>query len=116
MWWRPPRISPSIWGNVTCAPRSLAGKQIVLRKTAGPRKRSIAATRLRHGRPRPAERHQHDLRRNAETERHDAAAQPARDDDVAVDPHMAISQPVAVSRRHHRRPPEQSHLTAVGMS
>src|SRR6266850_8485139 len=62
--------------------------------------------RLRNGRAFAAHRHQHDFRRNAETERHDAAAKAAGNDDIAICPGMAVGQPVPVARRHHRRPAE----------
>ena len=44
-----------------------------------------------------AQRHENDLRRHAETERHDAAAEPARDDQITSLAHMAIREPVAVA-------------------
>ena len=44
-----------------------------------------------------------------------AAAEAAGDDDVAICPGVPVSQPVSVTRRHHRRPPEQPHLAAMGM-
>src|SRR6266481_1548978 len=71
--------------------------------------------RLRNGRAFPAQCHQHDFRRDAETDRHDAAAKAAGDDDVAACPGVAIGQPVSVTRRYHRRPAEQSYLAAMGM-
>ena len=70
---------------------------------------------LRHRRPMSAaQRHQHDFRRNAEAERHDAAAEAAGDDDVAVHADVAIGQ--LRPGRRDRRPAQQPHLAAMGMA
>ena len=63
-----------------------------------------------------AQRYLDDLGRHAETKRHDAAAEPAGHDDIAIDPRMAIGKKVAVAGRHHRRPAEQADLAAMGMT
>ena len=60
-----------------------------------------------------AQRHQHDLWRDTESERHQAAAEAAGDHDVAIGADVAIDQPLA--RRRHRRPSEQPKLAAMGM-
>src|SRR6478752_7903883 len=109
MWWRPSRTAPSIWGNVTCAlcwsERRLFCEKFAWRASTG---------ELRDGRPLPAQRHQHDLGRDAETERHDAAAETAGDDDIAVHADVTIGE--KWPGRRHRRPAEQADLAAMGMA
>src|SRR6266567_293223 len=71
--------------------------------------------RLRNGRAFPAHPHQHDFRRDAETDRHDATAKAAGDDDVAACPGVGGSQPVSVTPPPPPRPTEQTPLAAMGM-
>src|SRR6185437_6307874 len=63
-----------------------------------------------------AQRHLHDFRRHAETKRHDAAAEAAGNDHVAIEPRVAIGEAIAVTRRHDRRPSEQPDLATMSMS
>src|SRR5882724_3021628 len=69
---------------------------------------------LSHGQAGSAQRYQANLRRDAEAERHDAAAEPPGDDDIAVHADVAIGEPLP--GRRHRRPAEQPYLTTMGMS
>src|SRR5262249_10884040 len=43
----------------------------------------------------------------------DAAAKASRNDQVALLTHMPVSEAIAVTRRHDRRPAEQPHLAAM---
>src|SRR3954451_13261897 len=109
MWWRPSRISPSRWAFTSRA-FSLFGNRSVLRKNGRTRKR-----RLGHQRP-PPQRHLDDLRRHADADWHDAATETARDDDVAFQPEVTISEPEAMLRLNCRRPAEQADLAAMGVA
>src|SRR5215472_14744077 len=100
MWCRPSRISPSRMDMVERSPsiavaHDLEKCETVFRKDhAQNNKQSFCANpasaqaRSGDGR-RCAQAHEHDFGRHAETERGDAAAEAARDDDVAIEPCMA---------------------------
>ncbi len=85
---------------------------MVLRKISSARKRSEVP--LRHRRPCRAQRHQHDFRGDAEPERHDAAAEAAGDQDVAVHLDVAIGE--LLPGRRDRRLAQHAHLAAMGMA
>jgi len=53
-------------------------------------------------RRRGTHRYQHDFRGHSETKWQDAAAEPAGDDYVAIDPDVAVGEAVAIARRHDR--------------
>src|ERR1700682_6687029 len=112
--WRPSRIAPSRWVAVTSGP-SIAWEGHRLAQNLLARKRSCVLDELRYDRITPAQCHQHDLGRDAETKRHDAAAQTAGDVDIALLARVPVREFFAVARRPHRRPPEQPHLAAVGV-
>src|SRR5215218_6358973 len=101
-----------MWGKVNCGPRS-PGKPSFCAKSGERASTAASNGELRHRRRLPAEGHQHDLRGNAETERHDAAAEAAGDDDVVVHADVAVDETRA--RRRDRRPAEQADLAAMGM-
>jgi len=75
--------------------------------------RVSSAAPLHPRRAATAHRHHDDLRRHTDPHRHDAAAEPARHDEIALFPHVSIGKTVAIARRHHRRITEQPDLTAV---
>src|SRR6266540_6469946 len=63
-----------------------------------------------------AQRHEHDFRRHADADWHDAAAESARNDHVASFAYMTVGESVAVTRWRDRRPAEQPDLAAVGVT
>src|SRR6266852_134707 len=71
---------------------------------------------LAHIAIRTDESHHHDFGRHPESERHYAAAQSTRYNQIALFADVAINIFVAVARRDDRGPTEQSHLPAVGMT
>src|SRR3954466_13831395 len=108
MWWRPSRISPSRWA-VTSRLFSFCYRP-VLRKNGRPRKRRLCDRRG------PSQRHLDDLRRHADTDRHDAATEAAGDDEIAFQPDVTIGEPQAVLPLNGRRPAEQADLAAMGVA
>src|SRR5262249_49540707 len=97
----------SRWEEVTCAPRSPLGQSFCA--NSPPRASRSGDLWLC-----PAERHQYDFGGNADAERHDAAAEAAGDDDVAIFPDMAVGE--LLPGRRDRRPAEQALLPAMGMT
>ena len=64
-----------------------------------------------HGRTRSTQRHQHDFRRDADAERHDAAAEAAGDDQVAILlDDVTVKVTAAIAARHDRRVAEELHF------
>src|ERR1700676_1227348 len=102
MVWRPSRIAPSRWVAVTSGPSIVCeGHRFAQNLLA--RKRRRRGEQLRYnGIITSAQCHKHDLGRDAEAERHDAAAEAAGDDDITIFARVAIREFLAVLRRHHR--------------